>query len=242
VTTDSAFSTSWALPAGWEAWLIVFGVVALLLCIRWRRVLLRLAPAISLVMTALLVVCLVLSWNDLKSLSFGTSFLEPHEDPWTWDVSLDAERGGIRLAQRTVAYTPQSDQPLWQPAHVHFYRESFAVNYPNGTPEKKRTWPFVQGRLGFDVYWTIWRPPLGTNSYIAHRGIIVPQWSLIVLTLILPSVRFRRFLRRRYRVRHGLCLSCGYDLRGSVGKCPECGGAIVRAKEAGGVGTPVGEG
>ena len=31
-------------------------------------------------------------------------------------------------------------------------------------------------------------------------------------------------LRRRYRRRHGLCLNCGYDLRGAVSdRCTECG-------------------
>ena len=28
------------------------------------------------------------------------------------------------------------------------------------------------------------------------------------------------------RFRRGQCLSCGYDLRGASGKCPECGRAI----------------
>ncbi len=35
------------------------------------------------------------------------------------------------------------------------------------------------------------------------------------------------FARRRWRLKHGLCVSCGYDLTGNVsGTCPECGQAI----------------
>jgi len=37
----------------------------------------------------------------------------------------------------------------------------------------------------------------------------------------------RRRWRRRFRLTHGLCLTCGYNLTGNVsGRCPECGERI----------------
>jgi hypothetical protein len=55
------------------------------------------------------------------------------------------------------------------------------------------------------------------------RYLTVPGW-FPVLMLGLPSTLwlFRRFRRHR-RVRAGRCLVCGYDLRATPDKCPECG-------------------
>ena len=49
-------------------------------------------------------------------------------------------------------------------------------------------------------------------------------WSLPLLSLppLLTLILYRRAARRRL-VREGRCVGCGYDLRGSPGRCPECG-------------------
>lgn len=65
--------------------------------------------------------------------------------------------------------------------------------------------------------------PAGTVQYYYAE---VPYWSLLALTALLPTAlliaraRRRRLTRRRER---GLCARCGYDLRASPGRCPECG-------------------
>ena len=51
----------------------------------------------------------------------------------------------------------------------------------------------------------------------------IPHWALAAALLMLPAARSLPWLRRRIRARHGLCPTCGYDLRATPNRCPECG-------------------
>jgi hypothetical protein len=59
------------------------------------------------------------------------------------------------------------------------------------------------------------------GQYITH--LVLPCWALFVLTAALPSIAVTFALRRRRRRSSNLCSTCGYDLRASPGRCPECG-------------------
>jgi hypothetical protein len=69
-----------------------------------------------------------------------------------------------------------------------------------------------------------------TDAYINSAGptrmVAVPYWAAFVMLGILPALsalRHTRRRRRQSRQRHGACPACGYDLRATPGRCPECG-------------------
>jgi hypothetical protein len=76
------------------------------------------------------------------------------------------------------------------------------------------------------------RPPAG--PIIATAGtppsvlaISIDWWLLIIVGALLPLTRFARWRekKRQFNRRQlaGLCPACGYDLRATPGRCPECG-------------------
>lgn len=63
--------------------------------------------------------------------------------------------------------------------------------------------------------------PVGWTE--SSSALWVPYWFLMLVFAILPVRRFYLWVRTRRRRQRGLCERCGYDLRGSLDKCPECG-------------------
>jgi len=61
------------------------------------------------------------------------------------------------------------------------------------------------------------------------RKVFVPDWSLVIVFLLLPMWAARGFFRRATREGSGLCERCGYDLRATPDQCPECG--TIAAKD-----------
>jgi len=56
------------------------------------------------------------------------------------------------------------------------------------------------------------------------RGIVAAMWSGGgVLAVVIGALAYARAGRPRRRMAAGLCVRCGYDLRASPVRCPECG-------------------
>ncbi len=65
-----------------------------------------------------------------------------------------------------------------------------------------------------------------------HGVATVPYWFLVLITLIPPLLWMRVALRRRARTARHQCQRCGYDLRATPDRCPECGAVPELAQPA----------
>jgi hypothetical protein len=111
---------------------------------------------------------------------------------------VHADRGRIELYAVAHTRRPWRRRLQSEPGHWTFRRESDET--PSGTPEHGVRWRF--NSAGIDVE--------------------MPAWLLMLACALMPSIWM--FARRRSPTRHaGLCPACGYDVRATPSRCPECG-------------------
>jgi hypothetical protein len=63
-------------------------------------------------------------------------------------------------------------------------------------------------------------------GYAIHR-VVFPLWFVALCSCALPARWLFVSRRRRVRRAAGLCPTCGYDLRASPSRCPECGTEVL---------------
>lgn len=145
---------------------------------------------------------------------------------WTaaWSYALASSRGGIAFRGDSSAYTsvdpvaPQIYSASSVPLHwMHTSPGEAALD--GGIPSS--AWRFA----GIVFHYSGNRAGPSatfTSSYLGQWYAQCPYWALFTFTTLLPLVRTWRWLRRRRRG-PGICPKCGYDLRASPDRCPECG-------------------
>jgi hypothetical protein len=111
-----------------------------------------------------------------------------------------------------------------------FYRSSFAADSATWSHELLADYPVDRfftdytgvhgsGRLGFS-FWARTRSP--PDFWFA---VVIRHWVLVGFSAVLPSIHVARTLRTRDPP--GCCTHCGYDLRATPERCPECGTAVA---------------
>ena len=126
-------------------------------------------------------------------------------------VDLTAAGGGVelRVARRYAWRTP------FEGHTSDTYRPEVGPWYALGFDAKRDVIRFV----GLDTGGPRWPDA-------PYWMVRVPYW-FVTLLFLAPATRLawvhRRASRARSRRRLGLCQQCGYDLRASAVRCPECG-------------------
>jgi hypothetical protein len=63
----------------------------------------------------------------------------------------------------------------------------------------------------------------GPQSRSRELILRIPYWFFVLLAAVPPVCHVVRRIRARRRIAHGRCAMCGYDLRATPERCPECG-------------------
>jgi hypothetical protein len=101
------------------------------------------------------------------------------------------------------------------------------------------TWPRFRGGFGFrreEFILGFNEPPdysiADKTPWLCVGWVVdVPFWAIALTSIPLPLWMTWRKLRQRSRMTGKQCIVCGYDLRASPSRCPECG-TLVRGGSA----------
>jgi hypothetical protein len=95
---------------------------------------------------------------------------------------------------------------------------------------------FVQNDTKMGTHWTWGRfgiarevsanftyPLLGLDSVSRTHRLQIPLWSFALSLMVPPMIKAKRHITARRRAALSRCMRCGYDLRATPARCPECG-------------------
>ena len=156
---------------------------------------------------------------------FGTDYVEYQQlvDESTLSVVYQSKRLGWTRGQvhigmgRRSSYWRDGQAPLETKGGYWYIGRLGSGHYD---------WESMQGagsiwnRLGFVSYSTGFISSFAESS---ERGVAVPAWIPVVVLAVMPALWLRSIVRRRRILAAGRCVRCGYDLRATPERCPECG-------------------
>jgi hypothetical protein len=182
--------------------------------------------------------------NDWLGASVGGS------QRWPFVVGVGALSSGGRLnvTLNRVTWDRVTPQPADMPTGVHWSADP-AVAPSRGRPSWTQfDWHGMSLRRQYPI------PPRprgggGRVQQVApgQPGMILryavlsfPDWALAAFVSLPALARVGVWLRRRRRERRGenACASCGYDLRASPERCPECGKPVPVVQPTSSQGAP----
>jgi hypothetical protein len=184
---------------------------------------------------ASLAIAILLAVLWVRSYAVGDSFSwqfwneQPKWTFWTQDMVLIGH-GGIgfnRINQSNPTSVPGADI-TWRKAMDREFGVSHIPFHRSGKPEfpdfhfRSNDNPVLGFKFGHFI-----NGQAGTTRYSEGWQIVLPCWFVLPMMLLLPGLWYGLHRRKKRRVSEGRCAFCGYDLRATPERCPECGRAIA---------------
>jgi len=149
-------------------------------------------------------------------------------DNWVRDAP--SARMGVgsalgRIAWRHVSYTPGMPVQFNGAPGYQVIKVTSPASVSVATPG---SWSFA-GFRGSHYQMAVGRPPAPSWA-ITIDEFTLPLWAPALASGVLPALWLLLWAHRRRRRTAGCCPRCGYDLRATPDRCPECG--AVPAKGA----------
>jgi hypothetical protein len=165
----------------------------------------------------------------------------------TQAIVASSGKGEMTLAILSASYSEPPPAGLWgYPGGVRFWHQTpqlMGTSAGNGA-----SFDFL--RVGFErkaiTENRVWPEPKvdGHGSIISYAGpspriyrrsgtstlIRFPHWLAVVVLAMANLLAARPIIRQRLRAKRSQCLVCGYDLRATSDRCPECGTIPPAAK------------
>jgi hypothetical protein len=191
----------------------------------------------TIALTLLMVLCVVLwvhSYFVLNSVGYGWSPRGKPDRMLVADVGCAQGQIGFYLMSAPTAFTNyiESAQKGSKFRYSGFNWWSYPVqssiaprNFGFAIVRTHRTLPvYADGTLALGPAATAPSGPVH-QSPISNYSIVIPLWLPFILLVARPIWQLINLpgRKRRKRIIAGQCLNCGYDLRASPDRCPECG-------------------